>query len=1209
MVKQRLISLAALLITCLLKTAAQDGSSTFEFVENKGQWEKQITYRGELSAGKFYLLKNGFTVVQHNTDDLSRLYHSHHVPATDKNKDAAARAATGITVHSHAYRVQFMGGADNPVIVPDKILPGYNNYIIGNDPAKWASNVKAYYAVVYKNVYPHIDVRYYSENTHLKYDLIVHPGGNVNDIQMKYEGAGKLRIKNKELVIKTSVGDVRELYPYSYQFNEEHGKQEVQCAYELVEDSIVRFKVKDHTPGSTLIIDPTVIFSSFTGSKVSEFGFTATPGPDGALYAGGIAFGEGFITTPGAFQTHFNKAPNGGNVDISITKFNTNGTQRVYATYLGGTADDFPHSLFCDPQGNLVIMGRSYSTDYPGTMEGDGGNCDIIVTKLNATGTNYIGSMRIGGKENDGVNIEDQFESGRDRPVSLLRNYGDDSHSEVILDAAGNIYVAAQTQSTAFPVRGAGFQNSLAGGQDGVVMKINPNCTNIIWSSYLGGTHDDAAFVLSLNPATNDIYVAGGTASKDFPGNKAGTICDTLTGGLDDIDGYVAIIANDGSAVKRSTYLGTTSVDLVYGIQFDRFNFPYVMGVSRGKFHVTNNVAFVNPNAHQFVSKLQPDLSGYVYSTLFGSNSPYPNISPVAFLVDRCENVYISGWGGWIVPPDVEPDPFQLAGTAGMPVTADAFKSTTDNRDMYFIVIEKNAASLLYATFFGQDGGYGEHVDGGTSRFDAEGMIYQAICANCYGSRDLPVTKPYPVSSGRVIGPANGSSGCNLAAVKIAFNFAGVGSGPRAYFNGVIDTVGCVPFTITFRDTIRNAKTYEWNFGDGSPDTVTASYEISHTFMATGTYRLRLIAVDSSTCNMRDTAYVTIRVRDDKANLAMGIDKLPPCESLMYEFNNITSFPPGKPFKDSSFTWDFGDGIRVTPGPKGIQHSYAAPGTYKVKLILLDTNYCNSPDSLERDLRVSPVVDARFETPLNGCVPHTAAFNNTSLAGEDFYWDFGDGTTSTEVNPIHQYTDTGTFHVKLVAVDSNTCNIVDVAEADIIVHPLPRADFSTSPVPPQLNKPTVFSNLSTGAFRYKWLFGDDDSTMKNNADTVVHQYNITGTFNACLIAYSEFGCTDTICKPVDALITSVLDVPNAFTPGRFGRNGVITVAGFGIVKLTWKIYNRWGQVVFESHDRKLGWDGTFKGKPQPMDVYAYTLDAEFFDGKKVRKTGDITLIR
>ena len=132
----------------------------------------------------------------------------------------------------------------------------------------------------------------------------------------------------------------------------------------------------------------------------------------------------------------------------------------------------------------------------------------------------------------------------------------------------------------------------------------------------------------------------------------------------------------------------------------------------------------------------------------------------------------------------------------------------------------------------------------------------------------------------------------------------------------------------------------------------------------------------------------------------------------------------------------------------------------------------------------------------------------------------------------------------------------------------PTADFSHAPIPAQENKPTVFTNLSVGGVRYKWLFGDGDSTIKTTMDTTLHQYNATGTYQACLITYNQFGCTDTICKPVDARIVPLLDVPNAFTPGKFGRNSVVSVAGFGIARMTWTIYNRWGQKVFESRDRR-----------------------------------------
>ena len=94
-----------------------------------------------------------------------------------------------------------------------------------------------------------------------------------------------------------------------------------------------------------------------------------------------------------------------------------------------------------------------------------------------------------------------------------------------------------------------------------------------------------------------------------------------------------------------------------------------------------------------------------------------------------------------------------------------------------------------------------------------------------------------------------------------------------------------------------------------------------------------------------------------------------------------------------------------------------------------------------------------------------------------------------------------------------------------------------------------------------------------------------------------------------ALINPLLDVPNAFTPGRFGQNAIVKVVGFGIIRMDWRIYNRWGQLVFQSNDPYFGWDGTYKGQLQPMDVYGYTLEAEYSDGTRAAKKGDITLIR
>ncbi len=1201
------------MLIAAISTYAQGGPSTFELVENKGQWDDRVQFKGEMPSGDFYLHKNGFTVVQFHTGDLERFMRRHHgledlagksggvygLPGQiDKSKDPAQINS----VRAHAYRVHFVNSNGNAEVVPDKMIDDNTNYFIGNDPSKWARKVRTFQAVTYRNIYPNIDVRYYSEGGRLKYDFIIHPGGDVNNILMRYEGADKLSIKNRELIIKTSVGDLKELYPYSYQFDNMKGRSPVNASYELVDSKTVRFRVGAYSKTSTLVIDPTLIFCSFTGSRVGQWGFTATPGPDGSLYSGGIVFGSGFPTNNGAFQESFQ----GGGKDIGIFKFTPNGRNRAYATYIGGNGNEYPHSLICDPMGNLVVMGRSYSSNYPGTTElvDGGGNGDIIVTKLNADGSNIIGSLRIGGSGQDGVNVADQQENSGAGVQSTMRFYGDDSRSEVQLDAAGNIYVAAQTKSPRFPKTAGRFQPSPAGAQDGVVIKINPTCTSVIWASFLGGDGDDGAFVIGVRPSTNEIYVAGSTTSRNVAHSKAGAYQPTYQGG--NADGFMARISNDGTQLINWTYMGTPAFDAIYGIQFDRNSIPYVMGVSEGNWPV-QNAAWSVPNSKQFIAKVEPDLSGFIYSTVYGSGASKPNISPVAFLVDRCENVYVSGWGGWIVPNG---NSYNMAGTAGMPTTPDAIKSVTDNRDMYFIVIKKDASDLLYGTFFGQSGGEGEHVDGGTSRYDEMGVIYQAICANCYGSQQGPITSPFPTTPG-VWGPVNGTNGaeCNLAVVKLAFNFAGVGSGPKVFINGAYDTVGCVPFEAEFRDTIRNAKKYIWNFGDGSPEVESTDFSIKHTYTDVGTYTIRLIAIDSTSCNISDTAYLTLQARDDEALVDFSMRKVGGCDVLNYEFTNLSTPPAGRSFHDKSFIWDFGDGTRVTTGLGTVTHPYDLPGTYVVKLILADTGFCNSPDSVVRTFNIAANVVARIYLDTPGCAPYTAQFYSTSLGGHDFFWDFGDGTTSTEMNPQKFYSTTGQYTVKLVAVDTNTCNKTDSTTFTFWVHPKPFAEFYTTPVPPQNNTPTVFHNQSTGGVRYKWYFGDGDSTITNSMDTVLHQYNETGTFYAQLITYNEFGCTDTAEHEVQSLITPLLDVPNAFTPGRFGQNSTIKVHGFGIARMTWRIYNRWGQVVYESNNRKAGWDGTYKGQPQPMDVYAYTLDVEFTDGTRIRKTGDITLIR
>lgn len=1180
-----------------------------EFVQNKGQWDSKVNFRGDFSTGSFFTENKGFTVLLHKAEDLDALAEKMHGRKHNNGNPGTEQPVYNnqpLVVHSHAYKVKFLGAADNVQPVPDKVLPTYNNYFIGNDQSKWAGDCKVYQAVTYKNIYPNVDIRYYSDAGKMKYDFIVHPGGNANNIAMRYEGADKLAIKNKELIISTTAGDVKELYPYSYQVLN-GSRKTVECKYDL-KDNVVRFKTKDVSADATLVIDPTLIFSTLTGSVADNWGFTATPGPDGSFFAGGIALGSGYPVSPGAYQGGFGGGVNEdatGPYDIAIFKFSANGANRIYATYLGGNSNEQPHSMICDAQGNLIVAGRSTSPNYPKTIPqiGIGGGYDIVVTKFNAAGTALLGSVKMGGVGEDGVNIKPKYSSvPPDGAIDTRRNYGDDARSEVILDGSNNIYVASCTQSNNFPVSGTGIQTTFGGGlQDGVVIKFTPNLSAVLFSTYFGGSANDACFVLSLNTLTGNLYVGGATTSNNIPGDKISVINATFQGGV--TDGFITEFFNDGSSIIKTSYIGTAGDDMLYGLQFDKLGFPYIMGTTTGNWPLIN-ANFNSSGGKQFICKLQPDLSSYVYSTFFGTNSSVPNISPVAFLVDRCENVYVSGWGGSANTIKSYPS----AGTSGLPVTTSLIPGFTgDGSDFYFFVLEKNAQTQLFGSLFGHLGGFGDHVDGGTSRFDANGVIYQGMCAACGGSQAFPTTPG-------VWSASNGSGNCNQASVKIEMNFAGVGASVQASINAVInDTVGCTPLTVDFRDTLQKGKKFYWDFGDGSPVVITTVFNTSHTYLAPGRFRVMLIAEDSLTCNIRDTAYVTIKAGNNRAFLDFISSKVPPCTNLTYQFTN-TSTATFSGFGPRSFYWDYGDGSprdtsALTP-PK--LHSYLSPGTYKVKLFVQDTTFCNSPDSIEKTIRINPTVRAQFTTPPKGCVPHNAVFTNTSLAGTDFLWDFGDpasgvNNTSTLPDPVHIYTTVGTYTVKLIAIDTSTCNKIDSAIFTIIVYPIPVAGFTYNPNPPLENSFVQFNNTSTGATNYMWDFGDTEISTDFSPR---HLFNATAIFSTCLTATNNVsGCADTVCLDVPARVLPLLDVPNAFTPGRFGANAIVKVAGFGIGKMDWKIYNRWGQIVFSTTDRKQGWDGTFKGTLQPIDVYTYTLDVTFTDGKTQRKTGDITLLR
>lgn len=1207
-----ILALFTVIIAALITQTSN--AQYLQFVENKGQWDKSIKFKTDFKGGALYLKPSGYRVKLHDKDAMKLFadYFGGHLDSVERKK--IVKGLRKLVMRSHAYEISFLNADSNAIAIPDKPLSLVNNYFIGSDSSKWKTGCRVYNGVTYKNVYKNVDVRYYSDNGNLKYDIVVNPGADISKLALKFDGLEALQLnKYGNLNMKTSVGEVYQSIPSSYQIAK-NLKTKVKALFQL-EGNIVKFKLDKYDKSSTLVIDPTEIFSTFAGSLSDNWGYTGTYDNAGNFYAGGIVFSDGYDPrNVGGYDETFNGGDGSegtaGAYDIALIKFNPTGSLALYATYFGGGGNEQPHSLVVDSKGNLIISGRTSSSNFPTTSAtfGDGGSFDIFLAKFSPDGKTLLASRKFGGKGSDGVNISPKYVSAG--VSTTRRNYGDDARSEVITDFQDNIYLASCSQSGDFPKTPNAFKTQLSGNQDGVFIKASSDLSNVFNCTLLGGSKNDAAFVLNISNTTGVIYIAGATSSTDLAVRAStapqGIVYSSYQGG--DVDGFIAAISPDANTLLKICYIGSAGNDIVYGVQTDKYGFPYVMGTTtlsfptyKSAFNGGNNQV----NGKQFITKLNTDLTEVIYSANFGRGAGVPDISPTAFLVDVCGNVYVSGWGG-----KANGEYYGSSqNTFGMSTTANAISRQTDGSDFYFFVLEKDANAQLFGSFFGtfetDPETYGDHVDGGTSRFDKRGVIYQAVCANCKKIGYFPTTN----GSWSPGNPAQSPAYCNEAAVKIAFELSGVIASIQPSINGVLrDSSGCIPLTVKFTDTIALGKIYRWDFGDGNQTTTTVP-TTSYTYNNIGDYRVRLISIDSSSCNIADTSFITIRARSNEAKLGLTVEKLLPCESSNYQFTNTSVPPAGYTFQPDDFTWDFGDGTIITSNAAILTHQYAASGVYKVKLYLQDSIFCNSPDSLEYQLRVASTLVAQFETPSSGCAPYNAYFNNTSLGGQNFLWDFGDGSTSTEAYPTHLYANPGTYTVKLTATDNLTCNTVDDTSMTISVREGPVSSFIFSPTTPKENTPYEFTNSSTGAVNYKWEFGDGDSLITTSMLPVSHVYNTAGTYNACLIAFNQYGCSDTSCQQVTAIVSPLADVPNAFTPNGDGTNDIAYVQGYGVNKITWRIFNRWGQLIFTSLNLNTGWNGRFKGALQPQDVYAYTLNIEFTDGTKYSKKGDITLLR
>jgi gliding motility-associated-like protein len=1145
-----------------------------KFTENKKQWDSKILYRAQLDGGSLFLLKNALV---YNFYDKETLRASHISKSTPKMSN---KIQSENIIKSHAFKTVFLNSELNPQIDAVNPTSDFCNFFIGNDKNKWAGNVKNYKELNYKNIYKGIDMQIVGLQNAIKYNYYVSSIGNPEQIQLLYEGVTSIVLEKGALKIKTSINEITEQRPFAYQWV--GGKRiEIPCEFTLVNNTVGFHFPKGYTKGVELVIDPVLIFASSSGSTADNFGMTATYDLDGNLYSGGTAFNQGFPTTVGAYDVTYSGAVQSGRTDVVVTKYNALGNALVYSTYLGGaTSTEIVSSLVVNAQNELMLLGVTGSSDFPttagaydvsfaggtnlsllnnGTEYSNG--TDIYISKFSADGTALLASSFIGGDLNDGVNSSN----------SLIYNYGDYYRGEIQIDAFGNCYVASCTYSTNFPVTSAVYQNANGGGMDGVVFKMNSNLTSLLWSTYIGGTNDDGCYAIAIDDSLN-VYTTGGTSSTNFP-ITSGAFNTTYSGGI--TDGYVSIIKNDGTVLLNSTFIGTSQYDQSFFIQLDKDNDVYIVGQTLGNMPISGGV-YSNANSKQFIWKMNNALSNTIFTTVFGNGDGNINISPSAFLVDYCENIYVSGWGGHIL---------NGTPTNNMPLTGNAIQPTTDGFNFYLIVLSTDATSLLYATYFGGAQSW-EHVDGGTSRFDKKGIIYQSVCAGCGANDDFPVTPGAWPNTGTDV---NYSSNCNNGTFKFDFQI------PIVSANFTVNYAnGCAPVTITFENQSSPGSTYLWDFGDGDTSSV---LNPTITYNTPGTYLVMLYVDDPSTCNLVDTAYQYITVH--------------PSMNADFDFTS-SSCSSNVAFSDSSFSnpvswlWYFDDGdSSILQNPV---HSYDTAGSYDVQLIATNSNGCKD----------TAVVQVNF----NGASPISVNVNSSTCAGNNvqllatgglsYVWTPAESLSNPSIaNPVANPDTTTTYTVSIQTLNGFGDTCVQTLSTTVFV-----SDPSLFVISATVDDDTILEGESTvlhaltdTSFSIEWTPGQ---TLSDSSDfNPIATPSETTTYSVSIVDSSGCTASASITVYVVSMKCEVADifVPNTFTPNGDGNNDVLYVRGNQIDEIYFTIYNRWGEKVFETNSLTKGWDGYYNAQKLDPAVFAWYLSAKCYNGNTIEKKGNVTLIR
>jgi PKD repeat protein len=421
-------------------------------------------------------------------------------------------------------------------------------------------------------------------------------------------------------------------------------------------------------------------------------------------------------------------------------------------------------------------------------------------------------------------------------------------------------------------------------------------------------------------------------------------------------------------------------------------------------------------------------------------------------------------------------------------------------------------------------------------------------------------------------------------------------------------TEGCSPLTVSFTNHSLRGYTFHWDLGDGVTLGVTNPLYVYNNYSVNDTvYTATLVTTTRHGCIDSKSADITVYPQPRAEFAVLPTHQVYPMATV----NFVNETNPGA----WTYEWELGDGSG-TAGRDPAAHTYGHWGEYE---ITLQVSSAHCTDATSRKIRILPTAPvAGFDPVIPGCVPHTASFRNTSLYGSSWLWEFDDGTTSDEFEPVHTFTRPGIYNVKLTVYGDGG---MDFFYRMVEVYRKPVVSFNVAPELVMLPDQEIqLFNMSEHGLEYLWDFGDNATSTEKNPR---HLYTGIGVYTISLDVWTEHGCTDRFVMP-DAVTVAgegAIRFPNAFRPDSHGpsggyydlsetmRNHIFRPAWEGVAEYKLRIYNRWGELLYVSDDIMKGWDGYYQGRLAKQDVYVWKAWGTFVNGKKFVMAGDVTLLR